>query len=331
LAAAAQSDYAGAVAFTEEALTRARQHGDDAAVARATFVLALAAVHEGYLDIARAHLADALERFRALNDRGWEGWTLCYQTTVSDLNFLAGQADPAELERAERNLEEALTLFREIGHMPGVARAVHGLAYHAGRQGDYARAVPLAHETIKLRLEQGELWALAGSFEDLSEVALATGHAEQASRLFGASEIQRELHSTPVQTAWRVKHERKIDAVRQALSPEVFAAAWAAGRSLTLEEAVAEALAVQVDPADVAIGPASSPPHDPNDRLAGEISPREREILARIADGQTNQEIATDLSLSIRTVNNHVTTILEKLGQPSRAAAVAVALRLGLI
>jgi predicted ATPase/DNA-binding CsgD family transcriptional regulator len=335
LAAASQSDYAGAVALAEEARTLAQPHGDDAGVARATFVLGLAAVHEGYPDVARTHFDDALERFRALDDRGWEGWTLCYQTTVTDLDFLVGQGDPAALEQAERDLTEALTIFREMGHMSGVARAVHGLSYHASRQGDYARAVPLAHETIRLRFDLGQFWSLPASFEDLAEVALATGRAEQAARLYGAAEIQRELQSTPFGTAWRAEHERRIGAVRHALRPEVFAAAWAAGRALTLEEAIAEALAVRVDSpvAEAAPSVVTGPsfPTDLDDKPTSALSPRERQILQGIAAGQTNQEIAAELDLSVNTVNNHVAAILEKLGQPSRAAAVAIAIRHRLI
>jgi DNA-binding NarL/FixJ family response regulator len=77
--------------------------------------------------------------------------------------------------------------------------------------------------------------------------------------------------------------------------------------------------------------PDSDARDDPNGRPAGKLSPRERQILQRIAAGETNQEIATELELSVRTVNNHVTTILEKLDQHSRAAAVAVAIRYRLI
>jgi non-specific serine/threonine protein kinase len=336
LAAAAQSDYAGAVALAEEGRTLALQHGDHAGVARTTFVLGLAANHEGHKEIAWAHFADALTRFRALDDRGWTGWTLTYLAGTTHLDFRTGSPDPVALEQAERDTEEALALFREMGHVPGIARAVHVLSGHACKQGDYARAAPLVHETIRLRLELGQIWSLASSFADMADVALATGRAEQAARLWGAIESLREAQSYPVETGWRDVQERRINAIRHALSPEDFATAWAAGRTLTLDEAVAEALAIQVDPpADDASASASiSEPAIPgqiDSREAAELSPREREILRRIATGQTNQQIAAELDLSIRTVNNHVTTILEKLGQPSRAAAVAFAIRDGLI
>jgi DNA-binding NarL/FixJ family response regulator len=54
------------------------------------------------------------------------------------------------------------------------------------------------------------------------------------------------------------------------------------------------------------------------------------EVLAKMAEGRSNQEIADDLFISLRTVTGHVTNILGKLQLPSRTAAVAYAIRAGL-
>ena len=62
-----------------------------------------------------------------------------------------------------------------------------------------------------------------------------------------------------------------------------------------------------------------------------ELSPREREVLALVARGRTNAEIAASLVLSEHTVHRHVANILAKLGAASRAAAVAAATEQGLI
>lgn len=61
------------------------------------------------------------------------------------------------------------------------------------------------------------------------------------------------------------------------------------------------------------------------------VTQRERQVLALVAAGLTNREIARRLSLSEHTVHRHVTNILRKLDLPSRTAAAARAVRLGLL
>jgi ATP/maltotriose-dependent transcriptional regulator MalT len=71
-------------------------------------------------------------------------------------------------------------------------------------------------------------------------------------------------------------------------------------------------------------------------RVAGEpaavlLSGREREVLALVASGLSDREIAAQLVLSHHTVHRHVANIRRKLGRGSRTAAVAEAARLGLL
>jgi DNA-binding NarL/FixJ family response regulator len=61
------------------------------------------------------------------------------------------------------------------------------------------------------------------------------------------------------------------------------------------------------------------------------LSPREREVLALIARGLTNRQIAETLVISEHTARNHVTSILDKLGFSRRSEAAAYAARLGLL
>lgn len=66
-------------------------------------------------------------------------------------------------------------------------------------------------------------------------------------------------------------------------------------------------------------------------REAGELSPRESEILRFIAAGLTVNQVAAKLLLSAHTVTNHLTRIYTKLGVTNRAQAVAQAIRIGLM
>ena len=61
------------------------------------------------------------------------------------------------------------------------------------------------------------------------------------------------------------------------------------------------------------------------------LTPREREVLARLAEGLTNRETADALGLSAKTVNRHVENIFNKIGVSTRAAAVAKAIKADLL
>jgi DNA-binding NarL/FixJ family response regulator len=62
-----------------------------------------------------------------------------------------------------------------------------------------------------------------------------------------------------------------------------------------------------------------------------ELTPREREVLALLADGASNKVIARRLGISFHTAKFHVATILAKLDADSRTEAVAIAARRGLV
>jgi two-component system nitrate/nitrite response regulator NarL len=61
------------------------------------------------------------------------------------------------------------------------------------------------------------------------------------------------------------------------------------------------------------------------------LSPREREVLRLIADGLSGPAIAKELQIGVATVKSHTQNVYEKLGVPERAAAVAEAMRRGLL
>jgi len=78
--------------------------------------------------------------------------------------------------------------------------------------------------------------------------------------------------------------------------------------------------------------PASEPTAEPVPRVPGltDLTPREQEILAHLADGQSNKAIARSLSITDGTVKLHVKSILRKLGIHSRVEAAVIAVEHGL-
>lgn len=59
------------------------------------------------------------------------------------------------------------------------------------------------------------------------------------------------------------------------------------------------------------------------------LTRREREIYARLIDNKTTQEIADELNISEKTVRNHISNVMGKLGAASRIQAVLELIRLG--
>jgi len=72
-------------------------------------------------------------------------------------------------------------------------------------------------------------------------------------------------------------------------------------------------------------------PQDPTEPAGASLTAREQHVLALMARGRSNAQIAEQLNISENTVKNHVRSILETLQAPSRTAAVVLALQSGLV
>jgi DNA-binding NarL/FixJ family response regulator len=66
-------------------------------------------------------------------------------------------------------------------------------------------------------------------------------------------------------------------------------------------------------------------------RVAARLTRREQEVLALLADGLTNPEIADRLHITRKTAAHHVSNVLSKLGARNRAQAIGYAARSGLV
>jgi non-specific serine/threonine protein kinase len=238
-----QGDYAAGDAAFEESLTLWRALGDEQGIARSLTFVGEVALRRGELARARALLDESLALYRALDDR----------PGIARALNLAGLVarDAGDYGQARALLEESLALMRALGRPWGVVIATSNLGNLALRQGDAARAAALLGEGLRLSLELGAKWSIAYSLEGLAGVAAGRGdraEVERAARLWGAAEALREAIAAPLPPNLLPHHQELVAAARARADGPAWAAAWAAGRTLPLEEVVAEALQESLDP-----------------------------------------------------------------------------------
>ncbi len=311
-----QKDEAAAAALHEESLAIWRQLGDTSGTVRAPFLLGLVAQHQD--DVAwMATLAEqGLALLPECDDPVWCGATLV------NVGVVAQRA--ADYPRARELLDEALARYRGLGFTWGVAWILGHQSRLARDEGDTPRAMALAQQSLERYRDHRDVWGIVEELTDLAVLAAETGAPERAARLFGALEARREEVGIPVTPADRAAHERAVAVARIALGEPGFAAAWAAGRALPPEDAVAEALAI-----GPGLAPADLTPLGPPCAIG--LTAREQQVLRLLVNGRSNAEIGEALFVSPRTVQVHVGNILAKLGVGTRTAAVAVALQRELV
>jgi DNA-binding CsgD family transcriptional regulator len=196
----------------------------------------------------------------------------------------------------------------------------------AGQRGEFAAAEALHRESLDLRWAMGTKEDVAHCLANFAALAARRGQHERAARLFGAAEAVQAAIGNTLKEPERTFYEQAMATARAGLEERVFAAAWAAGQALRIDEAVAEALTA---PATAGEG-AAVPPRSATVGGFG-LTGRELEVLCLVVAGRTDKEIAEDLFISPRTAQGHVGSIYTKLGVNSRAAATAAALRAGLV
>jgi DNA-binding CsgD family transcriptional regulator len=220
----------------------------------------------------------------------------------------------ADLVQADSHCQEALATFREVDYLPGIIRALHGLAYVSYKLRDFARSLSLTHELLNLAWTHQR--PVYDYLDDIADIAGRIGQPEVAARLYGAAMAERRRHGSVLPPVFQAEFEDDLAVALRALGEEQFEAAWEAGGAMAVELAVAEALAF------TATGLTS---------LQVSLTPREQQILPLLAEGKTAREIGAILFLSHRTVENHIANLCSKLGVRTRAEAVEVALAGGLI
>ncbi|MGH2561217.1 MAG: ATP-binding protein, partial [Thermomicrobiales bacterium] len=186
-------------------------------------------------DLSRAVdlMEEALALLRELGEPVWEGITL------RQLGLAAGELGRHDLAMTRH--EAALAVWRRLEHPWGIPAALRDLADGALLRGDVATALARYQDGLTHWQCLGEKLHFPGCLWGLARVALAFEQTERATRLLSAGDALFEAMGLGC-VPWpelRPTYEAAVSMARSAMRDEVFAAAWAVGRGLPLEEAIA--------------------------------------------------------------------------------------------
>src|SRR5712691_7809549 len=204
-----------------------------------------------------------------------------------------------------------------MGHRHGTAESLAVLGKVLAAEGDYATARRLYEESLLLSGALGEQWMISACLVGLGEVVAAQQKLAWAAQIWAAAEALRDALGVPIPPVELADYERSLSAARVHLGERAFTAAWAQGRAMTPEQALA---AQGQKPA-----PTSATTVVPPTYPAG-LTAREVEVLRLLAGGLTDLQIAEKLVLSPRTVHSHISSVYSKLAVTSRSAATRYAI-----
>ena len=235
-------DLDGAQGWLDESLVLYRELDNHAGTAEVLADRGMVFQLQG--DVARAgvDLHESLRLFRALGRAFEVGFGLHFLGTLA-------YAEGHVLQAGAR-WEESLTILRAEDARWAIATVLTHLAMLALDQGDDVRAGAYLAEGIRHLREQDERWQAIDALEVCARWVAqrgqrgAEGAADtvRAAQLFGAAEAVRETLGAPRLELFGKHYRRAVAGLRNHLDETACAAAWAEGRTLTLEQALAYAL-----------------------------------------------------------------------------------------
>ncbi len=311
-------DYEQGQALASESLDLSRELGDTQGVARAVGLLGWIAHAQGDRDVACRLLEEGLALARQSGDERTVARTLLF---LGDLRLRQGAP-----EEAAPLLQESLALYRRMGDRWSTAWALGGLGEVARLQDDALQAVAHLQSSLALYQQAGSRSEIPYPLEGLARTLAEQGQLQRAARLWGAAHALRQAVRARLQPSYEADDVPALEQARAALGGEAFAAAWAEGQAMTLDQVLALALAAEADAPAAPVPPSLSPTVDvprpiyPRPPEHG-LTPREVEVLRLVALGLTDAQVAEELVISARTVGKHLQSIYSKLDLSSRSAA----------
>jgi predicted ATPase/DNA-binding CsgD family transcriptional regulator len=311
--ARAVGDYQTEFTLGKQAIQLRRELGDRYYLGLSLSIYSYTAMSVGAYEAARAMLDEGLPLLRESGNP--------YRIAMA-LNFSGDLARcEGDYHQAHTAYEESATLLRELSAVRDLASVLHNLGHtylHFGRVEDAGK---FFQEGLTLHQGQQNRPGVAECLIGFAGLALAQGQPAAGARLLAAATA---IGGERVASAWpatRLAYEHYVARAQTELSAREFRAEQKKGRTLTLERAVLYAQAALLKAATA---------QTVRQKLE-ELTAREREVAALIAQGKSNTDIAAILVISKRTVESHVGKILAKLEATNRAQIVRWGIEAGLL
>ena len=203
--------------------------------------------------------------------------------------------------------EAGVAICREAGDFFTRGMLLNSLAEARRRRGELSAAEALAREGVGCKHALDDRRGLAALIETLAWIACDWRDAVRAATLLGCAQSLRESMAIPLLAPYVVRHKACEERTRELKGDAWFDRALLTGMAMSVGDGV-----------DYVLGQAEPKPARPPAKSQTALSRRELEIARLLAEGLTNREIASRLFISRRTVDTHVTNMLNKLGVSSR-------------
>lgn len=285
------------------------------------------ALQAGAIAEGTAYYERAADRRGAFDDPRGKAWLMFVQGRIA---FHTGDAAAVDL------FQRCLAVFDAFGDETAAASVRLALSRCLLASGDMVGAADAVGRSLQTFNVASDRRRMAATLEVVAAIAAGTGDALRAARLLGAAAAERQTMHVPLSRLLFPWHLGLTSTVRTTLGEQTFRDAYqhgfgagAIGSIADAELGIEAALAPpEARPATIAAGPPGrgADAH----AVVSSLTQREIEVLQQVARGLGDREIGYALGIGRRTVSTHVASLLTKLAVPSRAAAAAMAVRLGL-
>jgi predicted ATPase/class 3 adenylate cyclase/DNA-binding CsgD family transcriptional regulator len=195
-----------------------------------------------------------------------------------------------------------------------LADALTARARVATAQGEPDQAERDAHDALARAAEAEAYLLIPDILECLGTLASDAGSHREAARLFGAAGGIRQRMGSVRFKVYEASYDASVAALREAIDDSDFESAWAEGAGLSIDESIGYARRGR--------GQRKRPSSG-----WGSLTPTERDVVQLVSEGLANNDIATRLFVSPRTVQTHLTHVYTKLGLTSRVQLAQEAAR----